>query len=206
MTIASTFALIVAVFVLGITPGPAVFATVARAVASGFQGALAFHVGVMLGDVVLLLLAIFGLAAVAQALGELFIVVKVAGGIYLIWLGWRLWTAEPGVAPSTTPVKPLDREAGRNVLAGLLLTLGNPKAIVFYAAFLPTFIDLARLTAGDVAICLTVVVVVLSIVNLGYAALAARARALLASRRAMRSLNRASGAMMAGVGVAVATR
>ena len=212
MTLTSTLALIIAVFVLGITPGPAVFATIARALASGFRPAAALNAGVVIGDIVLLLLTIFGLAAAAQAMGDLFVVVKILGGVYLIWLGWRMWTAVPSdpaavvasraatIAAASAPV------VWRNVAAGLMITLGNPKAILFYAAFLPTFIDLTRITARDIAIIAAVIVAVLTVTNLTYAALATSARSFLYSRRAMRNLNRTAGTLMIGAGVVVATR
>jgi threonine/homoserine/homoserine lactone efflux protein len=202
VTLASTLAFIVAVFVLGITPGPAVVAVTARALASGLRPALAFHLGVVAGDLVLMTLAIFGLAAVAQALGPWFVVVRVAGGLYLIWLGVRLWRTvpqEPGLVPAA-PVSAFRR----NVLGGLVLTLGNPKAIVFYAAFLPTFVDLAQVAAADIAILAAVVAGVLTVTNMSYGLLAAHARVLFKSRRAMRNFNRAGGTLMIGAGAAVA--
>jgi threonine/homoserine/homoserine lactone efflux protein len=91
MDLSTTLALAGAVFVLGVTPGPGVFAGVGRALASGLGPALAFTAGMLVGDVVLLLLAIFGMAAAAEAMGELFILVKVAGVAYLVWLGVKLW-------------------------------------------------------------------------------------------------------------------
>jgi threonine/homoserine/homoserine lactone efflux protein len=203
MTFASTLAFIAAVFVLGITPGPAVVAVTARALASGLRPAFAFHLGVVAGDLTLMALAIFGLAAVAQALGPWFILVRIAGGLYLVWLGVRLWMAvpqEPGLQPA-----PTNGAFWRNALGGFALTLGNPKAIVFYAAFLPTFVDLAHLTALDIAILAAVVAGVLTVTNMTYGMLAARARALFKSRRAMRNFNRAAGTLMVGAGAAVAT-
>jgi threonine/homoserine/homoserine lactone efflux protein len=130
--------------------------------------------------------------------------VKVIGGLYLVWLGWKLWTSEPEAPPP-------DRLAAagefrRNLVGGLVLTLGNPKAIAFYAAFLPTFIDLTRITAADIAIIAAVIAGVLMVTNTGYGLLAARARVFFKSRRAMRNLNRAAGTMMVGAGVAVAAR
>jgi threonine/homoserine/homoserine lactone efflux protein len=201
VTLASTLAFIVAVFVLGITPGPAVVAVTARALASGLRPALAFHLGVVAGDLVLMTLAIFGLAAMAQALGPWFVVVRVAGGLYLIWLGIRLWRTvpqEPGLAPASAAA------FRRNALGGLMLTLGNPKAIVFYAAFLPTFVDLAHVTATDIAILAAVVAGVLTVTNMSYGLLASHARVLFKSRRAMRNFNRAGGTLMIGAGAAVA--
>jgi threonine/homoserine/homoserine lactone efflux protein len=203
MTVASTLAFIAAVFVLGITPGPAVFAVMARALASGLRPAFAFHLGVVAGDLALMTLAIFGLAAAAQALGPWFILVRIAGGLYLIWLGWKLWTApvaEPGPEPVATA-----HAFRRNALDGFVLTLGNPKAIVFYAAFLPTFVDLARVDGTDIAILAAVIAGVLTVTNMTYGLLAAQARRFLKSRRAMRNLNRGAGTMMVGAGVAVAT-
>lgn len=206
MTFGSTFAFIIAVFILGATPGPAVAATIARGLTTGFWSAAALHLGVVIGDLVLLSLAIFGMAAVAQAMGELFFVVKIVGAAYLVWLGWTLWTAEPidRAAPATQAAP--TRQTSKNVLAGLVITLGNPKAIIFYAAFLPTFVDLTQVSVGDIAIIAAVVVVVLTITNLTYAALATRARNLLRSPSALRALNRAAGTMMVGAGIAVATR
>lgn len=206
MTLGSTLAFVIAVFVLGVTPGPAVAATIARGLTTGFWSAAALHLGVVLGDLVLLSLAIFGMAAVAQAMGELFFVVKIIGAAYLVWLGWTLWTSEPidPAAPAERAVP--SRQTGRNVFAGLVITLGNPKAIIFYAAFLPTFVDLRQVGAGDIAVIAAVVVIVLTITNLSYAALATRARNLLRSRRAMRTLNRTAGTMMVGAGIVVATR
>lgn len=206
MTLGSTLAFVIAVFVLGVTPGPAVAATIARGLTTGFWSAAALHLGVVLGDLVLLSLAIFGMAAVAQAMGELFFVVKIIGAAYLVWLGWTLWTSEPIDPAAPAERAAPSRQTGRNVFAGLVITLGNPKAIIFYAAFLPTFVDLRQVGAGDIAVIAAVVVIVLTITNLSYAALATRARDLLRSRRAMRTLNRTAGTMMVGAGIVVATR
>lgn len=204
MTFSTILALAIAVFVLGATPGPAVFAIVARALASGLTPAVAFNIGVILGDLVLLLLAIFGLAAVSQAMGDWFALVKIAGGLYLIWLGWKMWRVEPAVPGAIPPDR--SNQFRRNVVSGFVLTLGNPKAIVFYAAFLPTFIDLSHVTSADILSICAVVIGVLFTTNLVYGALAARARDLFKSQQAMRNLNRTAGTMMIGAGVAVATR
>jgi len=71
--------------VLAASPGPGVFATVARSLASGFRPALAVICGIILGDIIFLLLATFGLSMIAQALGDLFLVVKICGGAYLVF-------------------------------------------------------------------------------------------------------------------------
>lgn len=215
MTITSTLALALAVAIFALTPGPAVIAGMARAITSGFRSAVAMHAGVVLGDVLFLLLAIYGLSAISVALGKFFYLVKLAGGAYLIWLGWRLWTAEPvsldaasgSASVNGPPTGPSARRRyGRDFSAGLLITLGNPKVILFYAGFLPAFMDLGSLGAADVGVVTAVVVLVLTVVNCSYAWWAARARALFRSRRAARNLNRGAGTVMAGAGVLVATR
>ena len=203
MNLSTTLTLAGAVFVLGVTPGPGVAAGVGRALVFGLGSALAFTFGMLVGDALLLLLAIFGLAAIAETMGELFTLVKIGGGLYLVWLGIKLWRLEPtpvGAEPQT------GTGFWRTGLSGFALTLGNPKAIVFYAALLPTVIDVTRLDASDVALTVAVVTVILFLVMLGYCALAARARRLFQSRRSMRRLNRGAGTLMIGAGVAVATR
>jgi threonine/homoserine/homoserine lactone efflux protein len=203
VTLPTALALAAAVFVLGVTPGPGVFAGVARALASGLGPAVAFATGMVVGDIVLLLLVVFGLAAVAETMGELFLFVKIAGGAYLVWLGVKLWRAEP--IPAGAGVE-TERGFWRNSLGGFALTLGNPKAILFYAAFLPSFLDLAGLDASGILITVAVVASVLFVVMMGYMLAAARARRLFQSARSMRRLNRGAGALLVGAGVAVATR
>lgn len=204
MSFETYIALALAMFVLAVTPGPGMFATIARALHGGFRPALSMIAGIVTGDLLFLLLAIFGLAVVAETLGEFFLIVKVLGGLYLIWLGWKMWKAEP------TPVQIGASENGQRLAAGfipgLTITLGNPKVIIFYVAFLPTFIDLAQLTALNIAAVATVVSVVLASVLAAYAFLAARTRAVFKSRRAMRGLNRGAGTVMIGTGLVVATR
>ena len=95
MPILSFIGLSIALFVFAAIPGPGVFATVSRSLASGFRPAVAVVSGIILGDIVYLLFAIFGLSFVAQALGEFFIYVKICGGIYLVWLGLKIWFSKP---------------------------------------------------------------------------------------------------------------
>lgn len=99
-----------------------------------------------------------------------------------------------------------DENALRLFLGSLSLTLGNPKVIVFFLALLPSFIDLASLTPARFALLAALYAVILPSVLLAYALAAGQARALFASVRAQRALNRGAGAMMAGVAAAVAVR
>ncbi len=200
MTMWSVLALAGAMALLAITPGPGVFATVSRALASGFGHAAVLVLGIVTGDLIFLLLAIYGLAAVAQVLGEFFTVVKYLGGAYLIWLGYRIWISKPR-AQQVAGVKEMSWMA--NYTSGLVITLGNPKVILFYLGFLPTFLDLHSLSPGDVAVAASVVSGVLGMVMLGYAWAAHRARRLFASERAERVMNRSAGGVMILAGSAL---
>jgi len=203
MSLISVLALAAAMFVLAATPGPGVFAATARSLACGFGHGAAVVAGIVAGDLMFLLLAVYGLAAVAELMGGLFAVVKYVGGAYLLWLGYRIWTVEPGVG-DIQGVTELSWRA--NFASGLVITLGNPKVILFYLGFLPTFMDLTRLTHADVAIAATVVSVVLGSVLLGYAWAAARTRRLFTERRSLRRLNRAAGGVMMTTGAVLIAR
>ncbi len=203
MTVQSIMAFTLAMLALAASPGPGVFATTAQALAGGFRSAGGLIAGIVIGDLIFLMLAVFGMSAIAHALGELFVGVKIAGGAYLIFMGVRLWTARPD--PSTTGTA-APQGAGRRLMAGLLITLGNPKVIIFYCGFLPTFMDPTRLTAFDVIIAAGVVAAVLSGVLGIYAYGAARARRMFSGEKSMRRFNRGAGTVLIGTGVAVASR
>ncbi len=203
MTLQSTMAFALAMLALAASPGPGVFAAAAQALAGGFRSAAGVIAGIVIGDLIFLMLAVFGMSALANALGGLFVVVKIAGGTYLVYMGIRLWTARPDPPNPDAAVAPPG--ARRRFLGGLFITLSNPKVIVFYCGFLPTFMDLTRLTAVDIAIAAGVVAAVLSGVLGVYAYGAARAGRLFAGHRTTRRFNRTAGTVLIGTGVVIAT-
>ena len=190
--------------ILAASPGPGVFATVARALASGFRPALAVICGIVLGDIIFLLFAAFGLAMVSRVLGNLFFIVKICGGAYLIWLGIKIWLKDPEPVSGTQDSH--TRSQWGNFASGLVITLSNPKVILFYCGFLPTFLDLSTLTVFDLAIVVAIITAVLVGVLGAYAYLASRARKMFTNRRSVRRLNRTAGGVMVAAGVAIAVR
>lgn len=204
MTFESTIAFSLAILVLAATPGPGVITSIAHALSRGFRASLYVIAGIVFGDLVFLMFAVFGLSAIAHVFGGLFSVVKVLGGLYLIWLGYRTWMTHSPTMPLAQEIQ--DAGGRRGFLGGLLITLGNPKVILFYAGFLPTFMDLTRLTPCDILVLMGVVAVVLTGVLATYAFSAARARHLLASRSRSRNLDRAAGAVLIGTGAAILSR
>jgi threonine/homoserine/homoserine lactone efflux protein len=202
MTTTAALALFVAAAILAVTPGPVVVSTVARGLASGFGPALAFACGVAVVDLAALLAVLYGLAAVTRWLGDLFFYVKIAGALYLLYLGVRLWLARA----EPLPVEPVPTRFWKSFVEGVLVDLANPKLFAFYIAFLPAFVDFARLDNADVALIAGIVVGVLFAYNVLLGFLVARARHYLASRRAVMVTNRVSGTLMIGAAAWLATR
>ncbi len=194
-----------AMFVLAVTPGPGVFTTVARSLASGFPQSAAVAAGIICGDLFFLLLAIYGLSAVAELLGDFFIAIKFLGGIYLVFLGLRIWSS-PVHQERMHPTRKPGLSPAKNFTSGLAVTLGNPKVILFYLGFLPSFLDLHRLSIIDVMLSATIVCLVLGSVLLAYGYAADRARSLFNSNRSLKNLNRGSGAIMMTAGSIILTR
>jgi threonine/homoserine/homoserine lactone efflux protein len=186
-----TFTLAYAIAVL--VPGPGVAAIVARALGGGFGGAFPMVLGILVGDLVYFVFAVFGLAALATYFGPVFTLVRWAGAAYLLFIAYKFWTAAPGAEQ----MKPRRDAAFKTFLAGFSLTMGNPKTIVFYLAILPTVIPLDQMTPLAFAELTVIVVVVLLIVGCGYALLASAAREVFKSELALRRLNKTAGVMMA---------
>ncbi len=179
-------------------PGPGIVSIVARALASGFRATIPATLGTLLGDLVIMTLSVLGLALIAQALGSLFLFVKLAGAFYLIYLGYKYWTAPVADAAG------VQDGTSNGFLAQFALTLGNPKAITFFVALLPTVVNLKALTlTGYLELCACTTVLIPAIM-LTYAALAARVRGLFASAGARRRMNKGAAVVMIGAGVGVA--
>jgi threonine/homoserine/homoserine lactone efflux protein len=185
------------------SPGPSIAALVARVLARGMRDVLPFLAAMWVGEAIWLSMAVFGLAMVAQTFALAFLVIKWAGVAYLLWLAWKMWTAPVRPAAEALPASdsPL-----KLFLAGLAVTLGNPKIMVFYLALLPTILDLASVTVLGWAELVATMVVVLVAVDLAWALAAAQARRLLRSERAVRIANRVSAGAMAGAAAAIASR
>jgi len=187
------------------TPGPGVAAVIARSLAHGFKGAPAFVAGFLLGDLVWFGIAATGLAALAKTAETVFIAIKWIGVAYLLYLAWKLWTAPAG-SVAVAEGEERGQHGWKAFVASLMLTLANPKAILFFLALLPTVIDLSTMNALAFVEISLAILVVQPVVLFSYVFLAARARQLFTTPAAVRRLNRTSGAAMAGAAAIVATR
>jgi threonine/homoserine/homoserine lactone efflux protein len=199
------FAAFCAVYLLAVaTPGPGVAAVLTRSLAHGMRGAPAFIAGFLVGDLIWFAGASAGLAALAQSAQTVFLVVRYAGAVYLLYLAYRLWTAPPrplDVGETHVSERPL-----RLFLGSLSLTLGNPKPMIFFVALLPTVVHLRALHFVDYVLIAVAIAFILPLVLGGYALAASRARRFFRKPSSIRLLNRGAGTAMAGAALAVAAQ
>ena len=149
MTLAGFIAYCGALAIAAAIPGPGVTALVARALGSGFRSSLFMSLGLIIGDLTYLTAVVLGLAIVAQTFGTVFLVIKWLGVAYLAYLAWAFWTA--GISAEKIEAKKSKGGLFSSFLAGLTVTLGNPKTMLFYIALTPTLVDLHTITLADYA-------------------------------------------------------
>ena len=204
MGLAGLLTFAAAYFVALAMPGPGVTAVIARVLARGLRGAPAFIAGEVAGGFLWFAIAATGLAVLASAFEAVFTAIRYASAAYLLWLAWKFWTAPAAAVDVTVDATP-DGNL-RLFLAGLAINLGNPKNVVFFLALLPSVVELETLTWLGFAELGAIIVFIATSVLAVYALVAARARAVFTSARAVRWMNRGSAAVMAGTAVAVAGR
>jgi threonine/homoserine/homoserine lactone efflux protein len=194
------------VFVLAATaaiPGPDIVAILARALSLGFKRTLVFISGILFGHALWTVAAALGLVALVQMLGPAFIVIKLAAACYLFYLAWNLWNA---AAEADSSIDVQDGNQNGGFISGLLISLSNPKAIVFFGAVMPSVLPIGSLTIFELLIVLIVSTVTMFIVFGTWAAIASRARIALQSASSRRVFNKASALALTGAGLAVAAR
>lgn len=182
---------------IAVTPGPGIFYVAARTLAGGRAEGLASSFGTGVGGLVHVVAGAVGLSALVMASAEAFTVLKIAGAIYLVWLGvktWREARVAETVAVETTG-------AWRAFREGIVVEALNPKTAAFFLAFLPQFVDPAAPVAQQFVILGLISVALNTAVDVVVTYGAARARAGLAARPSViTNLRRGSGAVMCGLG------
>ncbi len=191
-----------ALFILFLTPGPVWVALIARAVSGGFHAAWPLALGVVVGDVLWPLLAIFGVSYLISIYADFLTALRYFGAVVFLLMGIGLIRhANVDLSADSKLTKP-GMWAG--FLAGLLVILGNPKAILFYMGILPGFFDISTVTWPDIiAICVLSMAVPL-IGNIILALFVDRVRRFLSSPRMVRRTNITAGVLLILVGCAIA--
>jgi threonine/homoserine/homoserine lactone efflux protein len=193
---------VVAVFgtmiVLATIPGASALLVSARSATSGFAHGAATTIGIVTGDIIFIAIAVFGLSALANALGDSFTMVKYLGGIYLLWMGAHLcWSRS---APQNSG-ESKQVALTSSFLSGLLITLADQKAVLFYLGFFPVFIDFSRLSNVDIGILVVTASFAVAIPKLIYAYFADKTRVAAPGTNLARWLNPAAGFVMIAVGI-----
>ncbi|MDF1529530.1 MAG: LysE family translocator [Sedimenticola sp.] len=204
MSVESALAFFLAIFIFSITPGPGVFAILARAMTEGAGACFALALGMSISDIIYLVLACFGLAAIAEHWAGLFTVIRVVGALYLLYLGWKMWRSRPTLEEEAAEVKSINHMM--SFVQGFLISASNPKVILFYIAFLPTFMDLTILSAQDIVLASVITLFGLMLGLMLIAVTASWARKKFRSERAMRGLNRVAGSIMMAAGAYIGLR
>ncbi|WP_299147487.1 LysE family translocator [uncultured Tateyamaria sp.] len=190
-----------ALLALFLTPGPVWVGLIARSLSGGFHATWPLALGVVVGDVLWSLLAIFGITWILSVYGGFLEALKwVSAGIFVVMGVLVIHSADAKVNTDGRLTRP-GMWAG--FLAGLSVILGNPKAILFYMGMLPGFFDLTRLTGWDVAIIVALSMVVPLIGNLAMALFIDRARRLMSSPRALRRMNLTAGVLLICLGLII---
>ena len=193
-----------ALFVLFLTPGPVWVALIARALSGGFNAAWPLALGVVVGDVLWPLLAVLGVTWLVSQFADFMLVLRwVACAMFLV-MGFLLIKHRNRDISSDSRLTKPGMWAG--FVAGLVVILGNPKAILFYMGVLPGFFDLSSLTWADIALICFLSMIVPLIGNLILASFVDRARRLLTSPQALRRTNVTAGVLLIVVGLVIPVR
>jgi threonine/homoserine/homoserine lactone efflux protein len=198
LTIAA-LATLAGVMVAGaLVPSVSVLAVTARAAGLGFAHGALTSLGIVVGDILFILIAIYGLAVLAELMGERFVLIKYLGGAYLVWLGVMLWRSRARLEHTNDA---LESSPLSSFMAGLLITLGDQKAVLFYLGFFPAIMDLSALSVLDTGLILAIAVVSVGGAKLLYALLAAKGRGLFKGPKFSRVMNAAAGSVIMGAGI-----
>jgi threonine/homoserine/homoserine lactone efflux protein len=197
MSLQLYLAFVVTCIALALLPGPIVTLLIANGLRHGTRAALINIAGVQVGLAIVIGIVAIGLTTLMATLGYWFDWVRLAGAAYLVWLGIKLIRAPvEGVGSDAPPPPP----RGGFFLQGLLVSLSNPKVLVFFGAFIPPFVDMSRDHVSQVTLLGVTFMLIAAITDALYALLAGRARTFFSARRT-RLLSRVSGGFMIGGGI-----
>ncbi|MFT5068773.1 MAG: threonine/homoserine/homoserine lactone efflux protein [Candidatus Paceibacteria bacterium] len=207
MTVEFCLAYFVAVLIFSITPGPGVFALMAKALKQGGNACWGLALGMTMSDIIYLLLVVWGLAYIANEYQLIFTLIRWCGATYLFYLAWQVWHAP--VELNTTALAVTGSKGANFVLSyaeGMLISATNPKVMLFYIAFLPTFIDLTLLTSQGVVLVvgLNFIALMMGLMLIAYSA--GKARKLFSQHKSVQRLNRITAGLMGTAGLLILTR
>ena len=168
MSIIDSISLFTIMITLAVIPSTSVALVITRSATLGVSNGIAVSLGIVLGDLVFILLAILGLSFITETMAGLFLAIKYLGGAYLLWIGFTLLTSK-NKAPLYLNKENNKGDLIASLLSGLMLTLGDIKAIFFYVSLLPTFVDLSSVSNTDILTIVMVTIITVGGVKITYA-------------------------------------
>ena len=191
---------------LAAIPSASVALVVVRSGAYGVKDGAAVAAGIVVGDLIFVALALLGMSAAAATFGGFFAVIRYIGGAYLIWIGIKLIRSKRSIQFQSTAAETQRSSLFTSFASGLLLTLGDVKAIVFYASLFPIFIDIPRV--GFVEVCLIGLITIVTVggVKFAYAVAARRIMSRMSSPQSQKHARTAAGTLLIGAGAYVVTK
>jgi threonine/homoserine/homoserine lactone efflux protein len=196
MTAEVYLAYVIACAVIAIIPGPTVTVIVANSLAHGTRAGLLNVAGTQLGLALMMGTLIVGLSSVIAAMGWLFDWLRIAGAIYLAWIGWKLLRSPEALGEAKNAAVP----RGGFFLQGLLVIAANPKALLWFGAFIPQFVDPKGNYVAQIALLGATAMAVALISDGAYAVLTGQAGLLMKKSR-LRLVSRLGGTFLIGGGV-----
>jgi threonine/homoserine/homoserine lactone efflux protein len=196
MTIEIYLAYVLACAVITLIPGPTVTVIVANSLAHGTRAGLLNVAGTQLGLAAMMGILVVGLSSVIAAMGWLFDWLRIAGAIYLVWIGWKLLRSPDALADAKNAAVP----RGGFALQGFLVLMSNPKALLWFGAFIPQFVDPRGNYVAQIALLGVTAMAVALVSDGAYAVLTGRAGLLLRKDR-VRLVSRTGGTLLIGGGI-----
>ena len=194
------------IFILGIIPGPGVLLVVSRTISGGFLAGAWTIAGMVCADIIFLLVVVCSLQAIATVLDSAFIFIQNLGAAYLIWLGTITWKSPHATldVSKTSSFKP--QSLSSLWLTGLMVTLSNPKAVLFYLSFLPIIVDITSLSLKDIGLMGLIICTTIGGIMFFYVMIVVKAKNKMRPLSNNRIVQRVAGSMIIATGLILLTR
>ncbi len=199
MGIFESATLFIIMALLSAIPSTSVALVIARSITLNVANGFAVSAGIVLGDLVFIFLAILGLTLIAELMGTLFVLIKILGAIYLLWFGSFLLLSK-SVIPKVAENRVKKSSLVASFMAGFFLTLGDVKAIIFYASLFPLFINIPTIEISDIMAVVFITIFSVGGVKVIYAILANKAAIYAQKTNLENRVKKIVGSLMIGVG------
>ena len=182
---------VLACLLFSVVPGPSVTVVVANSLAGGTRAGLLTILGTEIAMLAMVTIVALGLEAVMTLVSEAFLIIKLVGAAYLIWIGWKMFTSSGKLKLDAGEKLP----TARYLWQGAVVNLSNPKTLLFLGAFLPQFVDMSRPAFEQIMVLGLIVMAVATASDCVYAVLAGGARQVLTTARVL-LVSRVSGVIL----------